>query len=202
MTRHRSIDGRAPSGIPAMFFASNGNGSREESNGSCSNGSMGSPVEHRAVPMKSHKRDARLIGIRAADWGVDYVNDDDFADIITSYFTWDHPHSRLFDEDLFLEGLQNPRTEFCSSLLVNAILAIATVSADMDGKVSTKLMASCRRLVPRWDRQSPWPQAKRHQPTLQGCGISIRATTTSQASLPASCCSPRCIKTVAVSGVD
>ena len=58
------------------------------------------------------------------------VTDDNtiVANLISLYLSWEHTIFRLFDEDYFLDQLAEGKTDYCSSLLVNALLAIATVS--------------------------------------------------------------------------
>jgi hypothetical protein len=46
------------------------------------------------------------------------------------YLSWDHPTLRYFDEDYFLDQLVSGQTDYCSSLLVNSILAYTAVYFD------------------------------------------------------------------------
>jgi hypothetical protein len=45
--------------------------------------------------------------------------------LIQHYFTWSHPIYLLFPEELFLHDLHRKRLEYCSPMLVNAVLAVA-----------------------------------------------------------------------------
>jgi len=42
------------------------------------------------------------------------------------YFTWQHPVHVLLSKSCFLSDMKKHRTKYCSSLLVNAILALAS----------------------------------------------------------------------------
>ncbi|RPB00486.1 hypothetical protein L873DRAFT_1679814 [Choiromyces venosus 120613-1] len=45
--------------------------------------------------------------------------------LLSLYFTWEHTYYALFSEKIFLEDLVCGRKDFCSELLVNAILSLA-----------------------------------------------------------------------------
>ena len=68
--------------------------------------------------------------MRASQWDVTYADDDDIFGIFSSFFAWDHYSWRFFDEDLFFEGLLQGGSDFCSKVLVHAILAFGAVSRD------------------------------------------------------------------------
>lgn len=63
----------------------------------------------------------------ASDWNVMYASNDDFRGILCSYFTWDHPYQRFFDESCFFRGVQGEKSEMISELLVHAIIAYGAV---------------------------------------------------------------------------
>ncbi len=46
------------------------------------------------------------------------------------YFCWSHPYYQLFSQHAFLRDMANGRTQYCSSLLVNAVLAIGCLYSD------------------------------------------------------------------------
>jgi len=64
-----------------------------------------------------------LSTLRGADWGITYADDEDIFNILASFFAWDHPCRRFFDEHIFLDGLVDGGSEFCSSLLLHTVLA-------------------------------------------------------------------------------
>ncbi|PWW80682.1 hypothetical protein C7212DRAFT_355764 [Tuber magnatum] len=45
--------------------------------------------------------------------------------LLSLYFTWEHTYYALFSEKIFLEDLVCGRKDFCSGLLVNAVLSLA-----------------------------------------------------------------------------
>ena len=64
------------------------------------------------------------------DWTL-VTRDKNFIQLLLKlYFLWVHPFYCFFSEKLFLDDLTNNRTGHCSSLLVNAILAVACHYSD------------------------------------------------------------------------
>lgn len=58
--------------------------------------------------------------------------------LLQLYFAWVHPVHALFSERHFCEAFQNHSTTFCSSLLVNAMCALAcTLRVDREGEGKT-----------------------------------------------------------------
>lgn len=80
------------------------------------------------------RADSRLDRAYARDWGVFYLEDEAFRNIICSYLIWDHQAWRFFDEDDFLEGLVHAPSISCSPALVHAVIAF--------GSVRTKIFVS------------------------------------------------------------
>jgi hypothetical protein len=56
-------------------------------------------------------------------------NDQLLPKLLEAYFLYDYPWFAAFHKDYFLVDMNNDSTRFCSSLLVNAILAAACVNA-------------------------------------------------------------------------
>jgi Fungal specific transcription factor domain len=50
--------------------------------------------------------------------------------LMTLYFTWQHPIYLLFSKECFLHDMAHSRKKYCSSLLVNTILAAACLFSD------------------------------------------------------------------------
>ncbi len=50
--------------------------------------------------------------------------------ILNLYFTWSHPFYSMFSRELFLDDMTKGRTKYCSSLLVNSILAVGSAYSD------------------------------------------------------------------------
>lgn len=71
--------------------------------------------------------DCRLCDVDASYWTRVKVSNRAVANLISVYLSWCHPTTRLFDQNLFLEDLVAYRHDFCSSVLVNALLAHACV---------------------------------------------------------------------------
>lgn len=72
--------------------------------------------------------DARLESVRIRQWTNIFITDEIAARALSLYLVNQTPMLAFFDVDLFLEDLANGGTNFCSRLLVNAVLALACVS--------------------------------------------------------------------------
>ncbi|KAI9368826.1 fungal-specific transcription factor domain-containing protein [Aspergillus egyptiacus] len=62
------------------------------------------------------------------------VTEDDHlvSSLISLYFTWDHPLMQVVDQEMFLRDMStgDVSSEFCSPVLVNSILAVASTYSD------------------------------------------------------------------------
>jgi len=76
-------------------------------------------------PLKTTKRPFQEV--RAADWGVDYIRDEVFQEILESFLFWDHPTWAIFDEIAFRDGITHGGSEYCNRFLVHTIIAFAAV---------------------------------------------------------------------------
>ena len=77
---------------------------------------LGLASEHETRPTQLHHAD---------DWTL-VTRDQKFIEFLLNlYFSWVHPFYCFFSERLFWDDFSNNRTAHCSSLLVNAILAVA-----------------------------------------------------------------------------
>lgn len=72
--------------------------------------------------------DPRLQELDIRYWTGVQVQNDIAAKCISLYFETDHPLLANFDPDLFISDLTTKRHEYCSRLLVNALLYWACVS--------------------------------------------------------------------------
>lgn len=67
--------------------------------------------------------------LRATGNWTKVTNDTHFLVLLMSaWHTWEYRFYHFLDWDLFLDDLSTGRTDFCSELLVNAVLATASVS--------------------------------------------------------------------------
>jgi hypothetical protein len=71
--------------------------------------------------------DPRLSSVRASAWTSVTADDALVSNLLAIYFQFEYPRTRYFQKDLFLDDLARGKTNFCSSLLVNCILANAAV---------------------------------------------------------------------------
>jgi hypothetical protein len=73
--------------------------------------------------------DIPLFEVPAKPWTL--VTDDDYlvSHLVSLYFTWDHPCSQFLDQRTFLTHMKqgDSRSEFCTPLLVNSLLSLASV---------------------------------------------------------------------------
>lgn len=79
-------------------------------------------------PIASALCDSRLEGLDIQQWTSVAISGDLAARCISLYLETDHPLLCHFDSDLFVSDLTTGRTQYCSSLLVNALLYWACVS--------------------------------------------------------------------------
>ncbi|KGO76941.1 Transcription factor, fungi [Penicillium italicum] len=83
--------------------------------------------------------DIPLFRVPAKPWTK--VTDDDYliSHLVSLYFTWDHPCSQFLDQRLFLEHMKlgDLRSEFCTPLLVNSLLSMASAYSDSPDVLST-----------------------------------------------------------------
>lgn len=77
--------------------------------------------------------DDRLRDVNFQTWTSVPITNELAATLISLYLEIDHPGCPLFDADLFLNDCVQGKTHFCSSLLVNALLAWSCVSCSRDG---------------------------------------------------------------------
>ncbi|KAJ5787765.1 Transcription factor [Penicillium paradoxum] len=62
------------------------------------------------------------------------ITNDDYlvSHLVSLYFTWDHPCSQFLDQGIFLEHMKlgDRRSKFCTPLLVNSLLSMASAHSD------------------------------------------------------------------------
>lgn len=92
--------------------------------------------------------DIPLFNVPARPW-TEVTDDDDLVShLVSLYFTWDHPCGQFVDQGVFLDHMKrgDPNSEFCTPLLVNSLLAMASVRDPSH---------SCRELVSDGNRFIP-----------------------------------------------
>lgn len=100
--------------------------------------SIASPVstetdlKYRAQYLRPHHAativDSRLDEIVPSKWTTVDVSDDTMKELIRFYFLQEYDWFTFFHKDYFLDDMINGSNTFCSSLLVNAVLAVGCVS--------------------------------------------------------------------------
>ncbi|KAF2685363.1 hypothetical protein K458DRAFT_23460 [Lentithecium fluviatile CBS 122367] len=83
----------------------------------------------RSTDVMEEPSDCRLAAARS--WTK--VTDDShfLAGLLSAWHTWEYIYYHFFDWDIFLDDLSNNRTDFCSELLVNALLATASFQSPL-----------------------------------------------------------------------
>jgi hypothetical protein len=81
-------------------------------------------VPQASVPLFSN----RLKDIEIQAWTKVPIDNELAIHVISSYFKLQYPLSTFFEADLLIEDLARKRNWFCSELLVNSLLCLATVS--------------------------------------------------------------------------
>lgn len=85
------------------------------------------------------KSDSRLDNATTERWDIDFISDNDFRKVMTSYIVWDHPCWGVFDINEFCIALCGKPSELASRLLVVTVLAYALV-----GLSSTNICSSLK----------------------------------------------------------
>ncbi|KAJ5915938.1 transcriptional regulator family: Fungal Specific TF [Penicillium verhagenii] len=76
--------------------------------------------------------DVPLLEVPAKPW-TEVTDDNDLVShLVSLYFTWDHPCVQFLDQKIFLEHMRRGTldSEFCSPVLVNSILSMASTYSD------------------------------------------------------------------------
>lgn len=71
--------------------------------------------------------DPRLSSVKATKWTSVTTDNALVSKLLAIFFQYEYPRICIFQKDLFLDDLVRGKTDFCSSLLVNCILANAAV---------------------------------------------------------------------------
>lgn len=94
------------------------------------------PSQHERPVVDAHLRitveklcDSPLFQVPSGPWTVATNDDHIVSHLISLYFTWDHPLLQVVDQEMFLKHVATKETnpDCCTSLLVNSILAVASV---------------------------------------------------------------------------
>jgi hypothetical protein len=73
--------------------------------------------------------DIPLFKVPARPW-TEVTDDSDFVShLVSLYFTWDHPCAQYLDQGIFLDHMKrgDASSQFCTPLLVNSLLSMASV---------------------------------------------------------------------------
>lgn len=78
--------------------------------------------------------DIPLFSVPAKPWTEVTADNDLVSHLVSLYFTWDHPCGQYIDQALFLEHMKQGDldSQFCTPLLVNSLLAMASVRCSID----------------------------------------------------------------------
>lgn len=73
--------------------------------------------------------DIPLFNVPAKPWTEVTADRDLVSHLVSLYFTWDHPCGQIVDQRLFLDHMKRGKldSEFCTPLLVNSLLSMASV---------------------------------------------------------------------------
>ncbi|KAI9038443.1 putative C6 transcription factor [Aspergillus affinis] len=96
-------------------------------------------AQHERLLVDVHSRitleklcDVPVLRVPAKPWSRVTEDEQLVSHLISLYFTWDHPLSQIIDQRMFIEHMSKGDTnsEFCSPLLVNSVLAMASAYSD------------------------------------------------------------------------
>lgn len=82
----------------------------------------------------------RLSYVKPSEWTTVSTNNDLLRELLQFYFLYQYPFFAFFHKDFFLEDMATKNKRFCSSLLVNAVLAAACVSVLCTNKQNELLL--------------------------------------------------------------
>ncbi|OOF99753.1 hypothetical protein ASPCADRAFT_203549 [Aspergillus carbonarius ITEM 5010] len=95
--------------------------------------------QHERLGVDAHLRitverlcDSPLFQVPSRPWTA-VTNDDHLVShLVSLYFTWDHPLLQVVDQEIFLRhmAMKDTNLECCTSLLVNSMLAVASIYSD------------------------------------------------------------------------
>lgn len=93
--------------------------------------------------------DSRLGEIVPSRWTVVDFSDDKMREFIRAYFLQEYDWFTFFHKDYFLDDMISGSSTFCSSLLVNAVLAVGCVTppATMNLILANKLLAMSKQYI-------------------------------------------------------
>lgn len=91
----------------------------------------------------AHLVDPRIGSVKASVW-TNITADDAFVQkLLEVYFLFEHPFYPILHKDVFLGDMVAGRRRYCSSLLVNAVLAQACVSDTNPASHGMQVLPSC-----------------------------------------------------------
>ncbi|KAL2800285.1 fungal-specific transcription factor domain-containing protein [Aspergillus keveii] len=119
-----------PEGSPADASDTSSEGLRspEDLQSVGSQDSSSAMVNHSRISIRE-LCDTPLLRVECRAWTAVTQDDHLVSHLISVYFTWDHPLMQVVDQNLFLEHMKlgDTRSKFCSPMLVNSILALASI---------------------------------------------------------------------------
>lgn len=94
--------------------------------------------------------DPKLNAVEPSKWTAVISDDVLLRKLLEIYFIYEYPSFPFFHKDYFLDDMAIGRTRFCSSLLVNSVLASACVSFQNN---PDRRLLTCKIVWPPWNFQ-------------------------------------------------
>ncbi|KAL7944147.1 N-terminal fungal transcription regulatory domain-containing protein [Trichoderma barbatum] len=105
--------------------------------------------------------DSRLTQLNISDWTNVSISKEYAARAISLYLETDHPLLGFFEPNLFVSNLTTGKTDYCSSLLVNALLYWACqMNSSQDPESGPLALSFCS------EAESLWEQQRNHDTVL------------------------------------
>ncbi|KAI9923927.1 hypothetical protein MW887_008233 [Aspergillus wentii] len=134
----------------------------------------GPPTTRRMLDAK-RLSDTSVFKVPAKPWTSVVDNDDFVSHLVSLWFTWFHPFCNWIDRDTFIRYMKmgNVRSQFCSPLLVNAILADACAYSDFPEAYATPGDPASKgaHFYSEAKRYLDEEEGKITLPTVQGLGV-------------------------------
>ncbi|KAL4804735.1 hypothetical protein BDV18DRAFT_142404 [Aspergillus unguis] len=120
------------------------------------------------------RKDNPRFKVPARPWTTITANDGIVSELISLWFTWVHPFCNFIDRDLFIRDMKSgsaPST-FCSSFLVNTILAEACIYSDCSSAgLLSRVSLMQVRFYEEAQRALDKEEGRISLPTVQGLGV-------------------------------
>ncbi|EWG42844.1 hypothetical protein FVEG_04560 [Fusarium verticillioides 7600] len=116
------------------------------SNGGSNAGAVEHEAQYRAPYHAAKLIEPRIDALRPSQWTLVPASENLLRELLNMYFLYEYPTFTFFHKDHFLDDMAAGRENFCSSYLVNAILAAACPRTAQSFGTRNQFLAEARRI--------------------------------------------------------